>query len=260
MDFLKSRDRSRSSFPFRYAKELGLGFLIVAAIIVAFLALTLRNNGEASVPPVPSASPPQASREVPGIDIIGDSYVAGSDQGGYGANNWTKIVGSRFYAESRPVDMNVIGHPGAGYIVRGSEKATFAEAATTGLRSTADLVLVFGSRNDGKQDPAAMVAAATDLFAKIRERAPEAKVIAVGPAWVNENVPDFIVTDSQAIAAAASTAGVEFVSPLDQGWFFGAESQLIGADGVHPTNAGHQYLAEKMYGLISRALAAIPAS
>lgn len=261
MNLLKSRDRGRSSFPFRYAKELGFGFVAVAAIVVAFLALTLRDNGEASVPPVPSASAPQASRaEVPNIDVIGDSYVAGSDQGGYGADNWTKIVGSRFYAESRPVDMNVIGHPGAGYIVRGSEKVTFAEAATTGLRSTSDLVLVFGSRNDGKQDPAAMTAAAADLFAKIRERAPQAKVIAVGPAWVDENVPDFITSDSQAIAAAASAADVEYVSPLDQRWFFGADSNLIGADGVHPTKAGHQYLAEKMYGLISKMLAGMPAS
>lgn len=260
MDFPKSRERGRSSFPFRYVKELGFGSLAVAAIIIAFLALTMRDTG-ASALPVPSATTPQAGRvEVPNIDIIGDSYVAGSDQGGYGAGNWTKIVGSRFYAESRPVDMNVIGHPGAGYIVRGPAKVTFAEAATARLRSTADLVLVFGSRNDGRQDPAAMAAAATDLYAKIRERAPHAKVIAVGPAWVNENVPDFIATDSQAIADAASVAGVEFVSPLAQGWFFGADSNLIGADGVHPTDAGHQYLAEKMYSLISRTLAGMAAS
>ena len=252
MDFLKRKDRRRSSFPFRFAKELGLGLLAVAAVIIMVLALTARDNGvSASVAPTAT----QTSRaEVPHVDIIGDSYVAGSDQGGYGAANWTKIVGSRFYAESHPVDMNVIGRAGAGFVVRGSDKVTFAEAAATSLRSTADLVLVFGSRNDGKQAPDTMAAAATDLYTKIRERAPNAKIVVVGPAWVDENVPDFIVGDSQAISAAATAAGAVFVDPLSERWFFGDDAKLIGADGVQPTDAGHQFLAEKMYGLVSKAL------
>ncbi|WP_346959349.1 SGNH/GDSL hydrolase family protein [uncultured Arthrobacter sp.] len=259
MDFLKRRNRNRTSFPFRYAKELGFGLLALAAIVIVVLALTQRDKA-ASAPPVPSVSAPQASRgTVPNIDIIGDSYVAGSDQGGYGAANWTKIVGSRFYAEARPVDMNVIAHAGAGYIVRGPEKVTFTEAATTSLRSTADLVVVFGSRNDGRQDPANMKAAATELFSEIRDRAPQAKLIVVGPAWVDDKVPDFIVADSQALAGAAAAAGVPFVNPLSEGWFFGADAKYIGADGVQPTDAGHEYLAGKMYKLISANLAAMAA-
>lgn len=256
MDFLRRTNRNRSSFLFRHARELGFAVLAVVAVIIAVLALTPRDNG-AGTSPAPAASASGTTRAaVPNVEIIGDSYVAGSDQGGYGAANWTKIVGSRFYSESRPVDMNVIGHPGAGYIARGSDKLTFAEAANMSLRSTADLVLVFGSRNDGKQDPATMTAAAADLYTKIRERAPQAKLIVVGPAWVDEKVPDFIVSDSQAISGAASAAGADFVNPLSEGWFFGADAKLIGADGVQPTDAGHQYLADKMYGLISKALAA----
>jgi lysophospholipase L1-like esterase len=257
MDFLKSTSGNRSSFPFRHAKELGFVLLAVVAVLIAVLAMTSRENG-AGLTPVPAASPPESSRAAaPNVDVIGDSYVVGSDQGGYGAANWTKIVGSRFYAESHPIDMNVIGHPGAGYIVRGTEKVNFAEAATASLRSTADLVLVFGSRNDGKQDPAAMAAAATALYATIHERAPRAKLIVVGPAWVDERVPDFITSDSKAISAAAATAGIQFVDPLSDGWFFGINAKLIGADGVHPTDAGHQYLAEKMFELISKTLATI---
>jgi lysophospholipase L1-like esterase len=259
MDFLKRKGRGRSSFPVRYAKELGFILLAVAAGIVVFLALTTRDDGGSAtaVPTVSSTATAAATgpASVPTVDIIGDSYVAGSDQGGYGPANWTKIVGSRFYAESRPVDMNVIGRAGAGYVVRGSDKVTFAEAAATSLRSTADLVLVFGSRNDGKQASETMEAAAADLYAKIRERAPDARIVVVGPAWVDEGVPDFIVSDSLAISAAAKAAGADFVDPLAEGWFFGDDAKLIGTDGVQPTDAGHQYLAEKMYGLISRALA-----
>ena len=247
-------ERNRSSFLFRHAKELGFGLLALVAVVIAVLAFTTRDNQAGT--PGPAVSAPAASRAaVPNIDIIGDSYVAGSDQGGYGQANWTKVVGSRFYSESRPVDMNVIGHPGAGYVVRGSDKLTFGEAANISLRSTADLVLVFGSRNDGKQDPTAMAAAATDLFARVRERAPQAKLVVVGPAWVDQRVPDFIVADSQAIARAAAAAGATFVNPLSEGWFFGADAKYIGSDGVQPTDAGHQYLAAKMYDLISKNLA-----
>ena len=255
MDFLKSTNRTRSSFRFRHVKELGFGLLAVVAVMIALLAFTARGNG-AAPSPAPAASTPESSRAaVPNVDIIGDSYVVGSDQGGYGAANWAKIVGSRFYSEPHSVDRNVIGHRGAGYSVRGTEKVIFGEAATTRLRSTADLVIVFGSRNDGKQDPATMAAAATDLYTKIHERAPHAKLIVVGPAWVNERVPDFITSDSKAIAGAASAGGIQFVDPLSERWFFGADSKLIGADGVHPTDAGHQYLADKMYALISKTLA-----
>ena len=253
MDFLK-HGRNRTSVPFRYAKELGFGLIAVAAIVIAVLALTMRDNG-VSASPAPSAAAPQAtSPTVPNIDVIGDSYVGGSDEGGYGDANWTKIVGSRFYSESRPVDMNVTAVPGAGYITRGPDKATFAEAATSNLRSSADLVLVFGSRNDGKQDTATMTAAANDLFAKIRERAPHAKLLVVGPAWVNENVPDNIIANTRVMSDVAGAAGADFISPLNERWFFGADAKLIGADGVHPTDAGHQYMAEKMFALISKTL------
>ncbi|MFF2029046.1 SGNH/GDSL hydrolase family protein [Arthrobacter sp. NPDC058192] len=257
MDLLKRIAPDRSSFAFRHAKELGFGLLAVAAVIVAVLALTARPGGVGTSPvPVPSVLEKSRAR-VPNVDIIGDAYVAGADKGGLGAANWTKIVGSRFYEQGLPVAINVIGHPGAGYTVRGPGKFTFAEAANTSLRSTADLVLVFGGRNDGPQEAPNMTAAAKDLYARIRERAPQAKLLVVGPAWTDAKVPDFVASNSQAIGDAASAAGADFISPLKEGWFFGADSALIDADGVHPTDAGHQYLAEKMYNLISKDLAAV---
>lgn len=260
MDFLKRETPNRSSFRARHGKILGLGLLAVAAVIIAVLALTTRDSGVRAAPVPPAASPQASQPSVPNIDVIGDSYVGGSDQGGYGAANWTKVVGSRFYQEGSPVDMNVTAVPGAGYISRGPGKATFAEAATSRLRSSADLVLVFGSRNDGKQDPATMAAAAKDLYGKIRERAPHAKLVVVGPAWVNENVPGSMTSNTKAMSGAAAAAGADFVSPLSDGWFFGADAKLIGADGVHPTDAGHQYLAGKMYAIISTALASMATS
>ena len=38
--------------------------------------------------------------------------------------------------------------------------------------------------------------------------------------------------------------------PLAEGWFVG-RPELIGPDGVHPSDAGHAYLAEKIVPLIA---------
>jgi len=51
----------------------------------------------------------------------------------------------------------------------------------------------------------------------------------------------------------ARAMGAVFVDPLAEGWFVG-RPDLIGPDGVHPTDAGHAYLAEKIAPLISAQL------
>ncbi len=48
-------------------------------------------------------------------------------------------------------------------------------------------------------------------------------------------------------------AGATFVDPIAARWFVDRPG-LIGADGVHPTDAGHAYMAEKLAPLISAAL------
>ena len=38
--------------------------------------------------------------------------------------------------------------------------------------------------------------------------------------------------------------GAVFVDPLAEGWFSGASHRLIGSDGLHPTDAGHRFIAK----------------
>ena len=40
-----------------------------------------------------------------------------------------------------------------------------------------------------------------------------------------------------------------FVDPIAEGWFVG-RPDLIGADGIHPTDAGHAYMAARIAPLI----------
>ncbi|CFS38985.1 Conserved protein of uncharacterised function%2C possibly exported [Mycobacterium tuberculosis] len=44
-----------------------------------------------------------------------------------------------------------------------------------------------------------------------------------------------------------------FVDPIADHWFVD-RPELIGADGVHPNDAGHEYLADKIAPLISMEL------
>ena len=51
----------------------------------------------------------------------------------------------------------------------------------------------------------------------------------------------------------AGLAGATYVDPIAAGWFVG-RPDLIGADGVHPTDAGHAYTADKIAPLIGAQL------
>ncbi|HEX3545697.1 MAG TPA: SGNH/GDSL hydrolase family protein, partial [Mycobacterium sp.] len=51
----------------------------------------------------------------------------------------------------------------------------------------------------------------------------------------------------------AGVAGAVFIDPIAAGWFVGRPG-LIGADGVHPTDAGHALMAEKIAPLIDAQL------
>jgi lysophospholipase L1-like esterase len=57
-----------------------------------------------------------------------------------------------------------------------------------------------------------------------------------------------------ALKYQAGVAGATFIDPIAQGWFVG-RPELIGKDGVHPTDAGHAYMAEKIAPLIGAQLA-----
>ena len=63
-------------------------------------------------------------------------------------------------------------------------------------------------------------------------------------AWVDADPPDYIRADRDAVEAAAR-AGRRRPSSIrwPTGWFTGWAGRFIGAGSIHPTDAGHRYLA-----------------
>lgn len=243
------RDIRRTSHSARrWPQILGFMGLLLAAGVLTFYAMT--QSQEVNGAPLPAGTAQPVTESVPQIDILGDSYVGGSAEGGNGSANWTKLIGTRFYDQGDHVELNVIAQPGSGYVARGTTDLIFREAATLRLRPAADVVMVFGSRNDGRQDSKTMYNAAQLLYADIREIAPKAKVVVVGPVWVDANVPDFISANNDAMARAAAEENVVYIDALAEGWFAGREKGLIGMDGIHPTDEGHAYLASKIFPLL----------
>jgi hypothetical protein len=183
------------------------------------------------------------------IAVIGDSYTAGSAAGGNGPNGWPVLAGQLLAREGVEVDADIAAEGGAGYGQRGSRGNIFQDLTAQAVRRNDALVVFFGSRNDEPVDPQTFPALAAGTFQLARFAAPAAKILVIGPPWPTASPPPAVLKTRDSLRDQAALAGAAFIDPIAEGWFVGRPN-LIGPDGVHPTNAGHVYLAEKIAPLI----------
>jgi lysophospholipase L1-like esterase len=137
----------------------------------------------------------------------------------------------------------------AGYSVRGNRGSLFTDLAARAVHPDDVLVVFFGSRNDQDVDPEQLSQSIRDTFGLARGVAPSARLLVIGPPWPSADVPDPMLRVRDILDIEARVAGVEFVDPIADRWFVGRPG-LIGSDGVHPTDAGHAYMADKIEPLI----------
>jgi lysophospholipase L1-like esterase len=227
----------RRSFSSRTRLAL-IGGLVVAAV---------------AVPVVAEYAPAGAGGPV--LAVYGDSYSAGGRQGGKGDDGWPALVADRLDADLR---LHAAG--GAGY-VNGSKAAdeTFLDQVRGAPEPDADVVVVFGSRNDKFLPADEVKSQAVAVLAAVRAQSPSAQLVVIGPAWDDDAPPPELFATRDAVAAAAAGAGAVFVDPLAEEWLF-ARAPLIGADGVHPNDAGHAYLARLIAPVVREALHGEPAA
>lgn len=137
----------------------------------------------------------------------------------------------------------------AGYFVPGDHGSVFEDLTARAVKPDDALVVFFGSRNDQGVDPALLAGRARDTFDLARLIAPSAKFLVIGPPWPTADVPGSMLMIRDVLNAAARAAGAAFVDPIGDHWFVD-RPDLIGPDGVHPNDAGHAYLADKIAPLI----------
>lgn len=223
-----------------------LALIVIAAILIV---LVFRRSNA-----VESAGT-YAVLGTPVVSFIGDSYTGGSDMGGGGDRNYTKILGSKY---GWHVVNTAVG--GTGYVHAGPGRAPFEAAQLAkALRERPNLLVVEGSRNDEYNDPSAVRLAADRLIGDVRAQSPATKILIVGPIWSAEPPTKGVLAARDAVRYAASDNHVPFIDPIEERWLSGGPPGTIGTDMVHPTDAGHLRMATLLEADMAR-FALIPIS
>ncbi len=184
------------------------------------------------------------------IAVIGDSYTAGYEDSGRGAANWTERAWQNLAGRGVYVSADVAAEGGAGYGVRGNRGALYGDLTRRAVRPDDALVVFFGSRNDQDVEAGELSRLIADTLGLARRTAPGARMLVIGPPWPTADVPGNVWRIRDVLSTEARVVGAEFVDPLAERWFVGLPD-LIGPDGVHPTDAGHAYMADRIAPLIA---------
>lgn len=183
------------------------------------------------------------------IAVIGDSYTTGTDEGGLGPKAWTSRAWLSLGRQGVQVAPDVASEGRAGYGVPGDHGSMFVDLTARAVHPNDALVVFFGSRNDQGVDPGFLAFKAHDAFELTHRWAPSARLLVIGPPWTNAEPTEAVLQARDIIAEQAREAGATFIDPIAEGWFVG-RPDLIGADGIHPNDAGHAYMADKIAPLI----------
>lgn len=234
--------RRRRTHPRITATLVGL----LAAAVILLVALVVRDSRQ---------SVATCTRADQTVTFIGDSYTNGTAKDSGEQARFPALLKKQLGTK-----VQVLGFNGSGYVARGPKpyNVTFPEAANR-VQPNATTVVIFGSRNDTAGYDQINKAVGTTID-NVRRRAPGAQILVIGPPWINNKPNDQIQLNRNAVRDAANNKRVDFVDPLQLGWFGDpnqikdGKSTLIADDHIHPTDAGHAYLAQKMRPLIAPTL------
>nr|WP_232066799.1 GDSL lipase [Mycobacterium parmense] len=187
------------------------------------------------------------------VAVVGDSYTTGTNEGGLGLESWTARAWRTLDQRGERIAPDVAAEGRAGYGAVGDHGSIFEDLTARAVKPSDALVVFFGSRNDQGVDLGLLAQKVRTTYDLARRIAPSARFLVIGPPWPTADVPINVLQIRDVLAAAAVTAGAAFVDPIAEGWFVG-RPDLIGPDGVHPTDAGHAYMADKIAPLIGTQL------
>jgi lysophospholipase L1-like esterase len=198
---------------------------------------------------VPPAEPQVVLGPGPGSTAVflGDSFTSGWDGAGLGAAGWPRLVGAT--RGWRTVNLAVAG---TGFRNPGWTNQPIAARVSTAVGSDPDVIIVAGGHNDSRWSAAATASAADEVIDRLRTAAPDALLVIVAPIWQNGSPPLRALALRDHLRQKSNAIGAVFVDPLAEGWFVGPGQGLIGSDGLHPTDAGHRFIAERVLAALER--------
>lgn len=180
--------------------------------------------------------------------FIGDSYTAGA-----GSSSGAGFVDS--VASAHGWQALNLGVGGTGYITTGEAQDPEDARAACGLdycpnygeviNSAADanpaVVVVSGGRNNSWAKIGLTAEYVNRFFTELRAALPNARIIATSPLWDDDPAPAVIGQIGSAVQTAVAAVGGEYV---DVGQPLAGDAALVAADGIHPSDAGYQRIAD----------------
>ena len=216
----------------------------VVFVVALFVGLPIMPGGNGIARAVVGETPYQ-------VVVIGDSITGGSVVGGCGPDSWPSLAMNKLQSEGIEVVPHVSADGGSGYAQRGDAGTVFPEEAARLVAPNDSVIIFFGSRNDASQPIDAVAAAAHQSLEEARRIAPGAVLIVIGPIPPDPDRHDAVLAVRDALHEQATQAGVVWVDPIAEGWL--TAPGLIGWN-LHPNNAGHQELANRITPIIEGAL------
>ena len=233
----------------------------LCAAVVSVVLLTACSSHHIAIPPSltsvalpaavdqmhsPASSAP-ATTEGLQISIIGDSFTSGTHYGGWGSKNWTNLLQHSLAKAGYDVYMQRSARGGAGYRHIGPSGTTYGSEAERDINPDTKMIVFFGSDSDADSVDGLYGAVVTAINTA-RQKAPGAPILVIGPGWCRASAPSQdILATRDAVRDASQTTGVTFIDPIDADWFE-QNPNNIAPDGVHPTDAGHAIIAERLLG------------
>ncbi|MDQ4500721.1 SGNH/GDSL hydrolase family protein [Sinomonas sp. ASV322] len=182
--------------------------------------------------------------------VIGDSLSTGL--GSSATDSWPVLVEHDEETHLDQFEVVNAAQNGSGYVTPGDDDGTFMTEVTQYVTPEAKVVLFFGSDNDVGSTSEQIREAAKSTFEAARAKAPNARIIVVGPPSYTLNPDGELLEVRDALRLAAFQTHSTFVDPIAEGWIADHVDELIGPDGEHPNAAGHLRLAQLMENVLNR--------
>jgi lysophospholipase L1-like esterase len=206
-------------------------------------ALRVREGGLRPAVSVPAPAPESVPRLSTGSTAVflGDSYTSGWNGAGIGSRGWPEIVAR---------DQGWTGHnlavAGTGFVNPGWTAQPVGSRVAAAIRLRPDVVVIAAGHNDSRWSVSETARAADRVIDRLHEALPDAILVVVAPIWANGNPPSRCLDLRDRLRRKARSIDAIFIDPLGDRWFAGSDHRFIGSDGIHPTNAGHRYLARQV--------------